>query len=318
MRKNHWRFASILVFCAIVAGSAATPDRGASAADECLAAPKDSTPQGKHWYYRIERSSKRQCWYLGDEGRKTTQVSASAAPPESSPPEKTAPQQNREPMRPSVANARAELTKDIAVPFTPMPPLGQQNSAPVPRENPATQRTEHAPPPESWRLAERWLDAQTSNRVAQADSATPPVPVTTPAPLQRVPVRQTTVQQAVAPVSLSAPASDDTPDMLHMVLGIVTAAIAVAAIIGRLIASHMRPRSRPAQRRAIWQTVDEADVQPVYARARVHDPALRARAEQDVEELLRALRYPEQQPSTSPVVPASRGQRPRDPSGARA
>jgi hypothetical protein len=34
------------------------------AAEECLTTPKDETPPGKHWYYRVERGTKRHCWYL--------------------------------------------------------------------------------------------------------------------------------------------------------------------------------------------------------------------------------------------------------------
>jgi len=36
----------------------------ADAADACRTEPGDQTPDGKHWYYRIERPSNRQCWYL--------------------------------------------------------------------------------------------------------------------------------------------------------------------------------------------------------------------------------------------------------------
>src|SRR3569833_2738002 len=39
----------------------------ASAADACLAKPKGVAPSGQHWYYRSDRATKRQCWYLGDE-----------------------------------------------------------------------------------------------------------------------------------------------------------------------------------------------------------------------------------------------------------
>jgi hypothetical protein len=31
---------------------------------DCLAAPNASAPQAQHWYYRIDRSSHRKCWYL--------------------------------------------------------------------------------------------------------------------------------------------------------------------------------------------------------------------------------------------------------------
>jgi hypothetical protein len=33
-------------------------------ANDCLAAPNASAPQGQHWYYRIDRPNHRKCWYL--------------------------------------------------------------------------------------------------------------------------------------------------------------------------------------------------------------------------------------------------------------
>jgi hypothetical protein len=40
----------------------------ARAADGCIVKPTAEPPQGQHWYYRTDRESKRQCWYLGPEG----------------------------------------------------------------------------------------------------------------------------------------------------------------------------------------------------------------------------------------------------------
>lgn len=304
MHQGHWRLTSTLVFCSIVAGLGTTQGRSADATEGCLAAPKDSTPQGKHWYYRIEHPSKRHCWYLGDEGRRISQASASSAPlPESPPPVKSASRQSREPLQPAVANARAELTNDIAVPFTTMPPIGRQTSASM--------------PPNNWQMAERWPDPQTASQVAQANTAPPPS-----APAQPTAVQQSATQRIAAPASVASPTptvpteQDDTHDMLRVVLGILTAAIALAAIIGRLILTHRR--TRPVPRRPIWQTMDDNNVAPVYARAHIRDSSLRARAESDVEDLLRALRYPERERSTSPVASANHGQRPTGRSGARA
>jgi hypothetical protein len=39
------------------------------AADDCLAGPNAAAPQGHHWYYRLDRATHRECWYLGPEGR---------------------------------------------------------------------------------------------------------------------------------------------------------------------------------------------------------------------------------------------------------
>ncbi|MCX7307650.1 MAG: hypothetical protein NTZ72_06775 [Afipia sp.] len=305
MRSGQWRLASTLVVCS-VAGMATLFAGKSYAAAECLPGPKENTPQGKHWYYRIEHPSKRHCWYLADEGRQTSQSpnSQSSTTSERAEP---APRDNptpakREPLKPAVANARAELTNDIAVPFTTMPSFTQQAVA-------DSRPQDLAPPPDA-RFAERWPDAQPSTRIAQADSTAPPAETSTPP--QPATIQPTRPQQTISPA-----ASDDTSEMLRILLGIITAAIALAAIIGRLILTHRRPRKRPVPRRLIWQTLDTTDAAPVYARAHVHNSALRARAESDVEELLRALRYPEQQ-VTSPTGSEGRAQRPKGRSGARA
>ncbi len=60
------------IFASVLAGAplATLSHNAARAADDCLAAPKDETPEGGHWYYRIDHASKRQCWYLREEGEK--------------------------------------------------------------------------------------------------------------------------------------------------------------------------------------------------------------------------------------------------------
>jgi hypothetical protein len=40
------------------------------AADDCVSEPNTTPPQGTHWYYRVDRTTHRQCWYLGAEGAK--------------------------------------------------------------------------------------------------------------------------------------------------------------------------------------------------------------------------------------------------------
>ena len=41
----------------------AAPAETARAAD-CLSAPNSAAPQGSHWYYRLDRATKRKCWYV--------------------------------------------------------------------------------------------------------------------------------------------------------------------------------------------------------------------------------------------------------------
>ena len=57
------------------------------AADECKTTPGSSAPPGQHWYYRVNRSDQRHCWYLGAE---STKVRAQTREKESSSPAGTA------------------------------------------------------------------------------------------------------------------------------------------------------------------------------------------------------------------------------------
>src|SRR5437667_1743035 len=103
------------------AAEAATSQATQAAADSCLTAPKGATPSGSHWYYRIDRVTKRQCWYLREESDAADDKFARAAPPASAPAATSAPAaasapaaeepaspQQRTITRKSIADARAE------------------------------------------------------------------------------------------------------------------------------------------------------------------------------------------------------------------
>jgi hypothetical protein len=45
-------------------------DQAALAQEACLAHPNRTASPGTHWYYRIDRPTHRQCWYLKDFGTK--------------------------------------------------------------------------------------------------------------------------------------------------------------------------------------------------------------------------------------------------------
>ncbi|WP_434908813.1 hypothetical protein [Bradyrhizobium oligotrophicum] len=97
------------VAIAVLAGAAATTIEftPASAADECLAKPA-GTPAGKHWFYRIDRATKKQCWYLRDDDREAKGASLVTR--------KLASQKERAQLSSTAANARAEIqsSKDAA------------------------------------------------------------------------------------------------------------------------------------------------------------------------------------------------------------
>ena len=62
------KFASAISAGVVVSVPVATiPLMTVEAAEDCLIKPKDVTPPGQHWYYLIDRGSKRRCWYLHKE-----------------------------------------------------------------------------------------------------------------------------------------------------------------------------------------------------------------------------------------------------------
>ena len=75
-------FVSALLIMPLASTLATAQTRVAQpAADECKAKPDSSAPAGSHWYYRVNRTDQRQCWYLGAEGGKVrSQAREDAAP----------------------------------------------------------------------------------------------------------------------------------------------------------------------------------------------------------------------------------------------
>src|SRR5262249_50310130 len=65
----------------------------APAVDECKTAPRSSAPPGSHWYYRVNRTDQRHCWFLGPE---SAQVRSQAlkAPVRASSPTRTTKREN--------------------------------------------------------------------------------------------------------------------------------------------------------------------------------------------------------------------------------
>jgi len=45
---------------------------------DCLSSPGTTAPEGSHWYYRINRTNNRRCWYLGQQREKSRQAVAPA------------------------------------------------------------------------------------------------------------------------------------------------------------------------------------------------------------------------------------------------
>src|SRR5262245_55156161 len=105
MRRTRTVLASGFLTLALITGLSAR-----SAADESLTKPSGPTPQGQHWYYRIDHANDgRQCWYLRAESGRI---------------QKTSPQTER-----IGSDAMAQAIQAPAAPTAKMSP--EENAAPA-------------------------------------------------------------------------------------------------------------------------------------------------------------------------------------------
>lgn len=155
--------------------TAAQPAAAQAAADDCLAKPNGSAPQGKHWYYHVERSSGRHCWYLHAEipkvhqsekahqGEDVPSHSVSARP---APARTAAPALPTVPAQPRVTAAAVDTA---AVPSVP-------DSGSSATETPDTEASSVAPPASPASAPPpAWPSAAASEPAATADATVPPV-----------------------------------------------------------------------------------------------------------------------------------------------
>ena len=211
----------------------------ARAADDCLAAPKDQTPEGSHWYYRIDHATKRHCWYLRQEGERPPQTAASSPPRAPMP---IVPKQAAATQR-SIANAHAELPAQTTIEPPP------RDSAPIPampaeaadsENNAGTQAQPSV-------VASRWPDPSTV--IAAAN----------PPPVTDQPAANEQPDPAAAPpaaVAEAAPTVMDTlrsrPATVPMLLAVMTGALALAGITASVVLKLGAMRRR-VRRDKIWQ-----------------------------------------------------------------
>ena len=271
------------------AAQAATPATQA-AADGCLSAPQGATPSGSHWYYRIDRVTKRQCWYLREESDSGEDKFARAAQPASAPAsaaeEPAAPQQ-RTITRKSIADARAEW---ISQPTRaePNPPARIEPRPVAAVATPAVQNSPRAmpnvlaPAPLS---SMRWNDAPVIRASAnptdlQLAAATPPA-VQPPQAAQVQQVQLTAADQP-APIAAEAAPPAKPKASLQKLLLVIAAALALAGLTVSAIVRIGRMRARRAirrKRRAMWDTAKtkRRSPQPMF-----HDEDARLRRTEGV------------------------------------
>ena len=133
MRGTRTVLASGFLALVLITGSSAR-----SAADDCLAEPNGPTPQGQHWYYRIDHANNgRQCWYLRAETGPVQKKSRQTEPNSS----KAMAQAIPAPTRPTAPAAETLLKENTAPAAAPIPWLNVQRlPEPIPLVQPVTQQ----------------------------------------------------------------------------------------------------------------------------------------------------------------------------------
>jgi hypothetical protein len=58
---------------AVLAALTLAAGPGRAAAEDCLAGPNGSAPQGRHWHYHLDRATHRKCWHVSSDGAKAGQ-----------------------------------------------------------------------------------------------------------------------------------------------------------------------------------------------------------------------------------------------------
>jgi hypothetical protein len=221
---------------AAVSQSAPSAPATANAAADCLASPKGAAPQGQHWHYRLERSTKRQCWYLRAEGGKVTQ-SAQATTEAPTPDPVPSKQQ-------TVQDARAEyLTPRSGVTSRTSNAVAQATAS-TPAQQTPDQATDSSPQQPA--VATPWPDVSTS--------VAPPTPE--PAPITAAVSPSAKPAKPPAPIALAA--ADSTTDKpvgsLQMLLLVIGGALALAGLLASVIyrLARRRVRVQVAERRGHW------------------------------------------------------------------
>lgn len=200
------------------ASPSATRTSATRTADNCLSGPKGVAPAGGHWYYRLERTTKRKCWYVGEDKTRVARAAPQEAPPPATVAAATpAPQLAPAPVSKSVADAHAEWT-------TPSNPTRDATGMVRPV-------TPDAAPPSA--VGARWADsaemgAANHSRLAAAELAGS-LQANAGGGATREPATST---PAVAP---SAPPLKNASNSTQMLLIVMASALAFSVLVASLV-----------------------------------------------------------------------------------
>lgn len=221
---------------ALVVGLVAVPavaiasDEKAASITECLAGPKGTPPGGGHWFYRIDRSSHRRCWFVGDEQQKPAHEKRAAVE------EKPVHRKSKPAMLRPIANARAEMqaSRAAADPSS-VPPTRVATAAPPTSDDSATADALLAIARAT--LARRWSDqADAGATTGPEPTITEKVDADTDAPSKATrdasPARDLTLAAVTRSPEANMSGSAKSVGMLMIVLG---ASLSLAGLIASAV-----------------------------------------------------------------------------------
>jgi hypothetical protein len=274
----------MVLAAALLTGRSSAEPAAEAATDTCQTKPGGSSSQGSHWYYRVERSTGRHCWYLGAAGgRAQARAKETAAPARASSP-KPASQPKGESKSIAVTDPRVEAAAAtpaalasgasgqrgnsiVRAPDTrPEPGASARDEEPdaaeaATRDNAATPDNEASPQFASrWPALARPLDAKAQDRLSVANN------------FAEEPARAEAADDVppVWPVLSSAERAAAAEARVHWeyLLAVIAGALAGAAVLLSAIFKRSTKRSSRARSRRPVEAPPRRPLAPVLAAAR--------------------------------------------------
>jgi hypothetical protein len=251
-----------LVFASLFAGIPATsiPGHAASAAGDCLSEPNRQSPEGSHWYYRVDRAGNRRCWYLGLQGEKVRAVARNSA-------------RHRMPLTRSTANAAIE--RPVSAPLVEQAAASTEAAAPIAQTvQDSGQQTERPvgqwavqPKVQNIVISSRWPDSADAFGAADARPASTDVSganATSTVSVQASGPANDPDRAAAGAGSSEPSAAVDPRPMLALLAG----ALVLASVVGGL-ATFGRSVPRRPRRRDVGErpSAPHESIVPILARA---------------------------------------------------
>ncbi|HYI27174.1 MAG TPA: hypothetical protein VD863_04915 [Bradyrhizobium sp.] len=240
MSSRTAKFVSAIFVGLIASAPLVTASQGAPAeADKCLSQPKGAPPAGGHWYYRVDRATKRTCWYVGDAKEKIVRTAPEASPPatdSASPPNSLNPPS-------SIANARAEwpspqarVEPDTSI-FTAPSPLATVAGTISPDSPRANADDAGA---RSSVVGARWVELAEAGSAAGSAASADNAAAGAPAKPQAAPVPSKAAPPAAAALPLTAADASSTEKPAGSVQMLLIAILGALALAGLLVSAIFR------------------------------------------------------------------------------